>query len=818
MQHSLLSFFMLMFFGVFGVKAQPADGQWTTNYVLPGLNGGLTDYLEKDGIIYAVGDFTIGSEILPLTRATVAAYDGQVWTKLNSGIITDDHRIFALAFAGDTLYIQSSSGLASYFNNEWKYVITQNENNQVQSVRGIASGLHYDGQQLHIFGAVTLSNSTLKDHYVYDFKTFKNIGAGFNGKVNTVIGSSSNLYFGGNFTATADGVTTLRGIARWDGVSFSEPFYVQSSHEVVDLTRIVPNEENGLEVPVIYAATRGPATFNDQQGNTYFNTDIIAFKNGIIEPLLVNGNPIRLNLSDIQVEGIGDSLVIKNFSTVQVYHPQRGLSVDLFLERVLSTNFSKILVTNDKLYVASYNLVSLSKEIAGPLVSLDLQTNSWQSETARIKQTDGFYGQVNRLVEWKGDLYAFGNFVYSDLSKGIHGMARKTANGWEAIANHDIKLTEIYAIEPTESGLYIGGNFTNLTSENGTLSHFALFNGSTFETPFDGNPDRWVYDIKLVNDRLYIAGSFTKLGSVDAKALAYLRNGNITSMVTGETQVVINDIHVEPFDDDGFTVYRVFATGSFTNLNGVENADNIAYYNGTNWTGIGQGLTGSGLGITRFQDTVYVAAWYSSNFINPNGNENLIFAKWKGDRWERVIPTLNSNLFRFAATDTGMALYSITFNPFRAAAFYNGNELKSLVPADYPYAGGILDVIQKQDSVIYATSSSPFGHGMSVYKWGETVSIENDSELPNGFMLGDNYPNPFNPTTRIPFSVKVSAPVSLTVYNVLGQRVATLINNQMMSAGSYEFNFDASRLASGTYFYQLQQENNVVTKSMVLIK
>ena len=70
------------------------------------------------------------------------------------------------------------------------------------------------------------------------------------------------------------------------------------------------------------------------------------------------------------------------------------------------------------------------------------------------------------------------------------------------------------------------------------------------------------------------------------------------------------------------------------------------------------------------------------------------------------------------------------------------------------------------------------------------------------FTLGQNYPNPFNPSTTINFSLAVDSKVSLKIFDVLGQEVATLINGQM-AAGSQKVSFDASSLNSGVYFYRI---------------
>lgn len=97
------------------------------------------------------------------------------------------------------------------------------------------------------------------------------------------------------------------------------------------------------------------------------------------------------------------------------------------------------------------------------------------------------------------------------------------------------------------------------------------------------------------------------------------------------------------------------------------------------------------------------------------------------------------------------------------------------------------------------------------------VETDPQSDLPQTVELHQNYPNPFNPTTTIEFTLPHPQEITLTVYNLLGQRVAVLAEGSYIS-GQYQVMFDGSGLASGVYVYQLKAGNQVETKKMVLVK
>ena len=120
---------------------------------------------------------------------------------------------------------------------------------------------------------------------------------------------------------------------------------------------------------------------------------------------------------------------------------------------------------------------------------------------------------------------------------------------------------------------------------------------------------------------------------------------------------------------------------------------------------------------------------------------------------------------------------------------------------------------------ITVTATNPFTGSTSGFKRLDIVTSVNDEiSLPTEFSLEQNYPNPFNPSTKISWQSPVSGHQTLKVYDVLGNEVATLVN-EFLPAGSYEVEFSANgRSVSGVFFYKFQAGNFVETKKMILIK
>jgi hypothetical protein len=117
-------------------------------------------------------------------------------------------------------------------------------------------------------------------------------------------------------------------------------------------------------------------------------------------------------------------------------------------------------------------------------------------------------------------------------------------------------------------------------------------------------------------------------------------------------------------------------------------------------------------------------------------------------------------------------------------------------------------------------TASTDGLPVGDYRWfGTTVSVDdNNNQLPSKFALSEAYPNPFNPSTNVKFSIAKAGNISLKVYNIAGELVKVVADNVYKEAGEYHYTLNMSNFSSGVYFYTLTQGGQQITKKLVLMK
>jgi plastocyanin len=148
---------------------------------------------------------------------------------------------------------------------------------------------------------------------------------------------------------------------------------------------------------------------------------------------------------------------------------------------------------------------------------------------------------------------------------------------------------------------------------------------------------------------------------------------------------------------------------------------------------------------------------------------------------------------------------------------WNANGTTSNGGFETPFGGGNVLLAQTGTHYYVCVNHAFMGmKGQIVVTPSSDVQTSNNN-VPSSFNLEQNFPNPFNPSTKISFSLPQKSNVTLKIYNAIGQEIKTLVNGEA-DAGIHEIEFNGSNLASGIYFYRLSTPGFTDTKRLVLLK
>ncbi len=196
-----------------------------------------------------------------------------------------------------------------------------------------------------------------------------------------------------------------------------------------------------------------------------------------------------------------------------------------------------------------------------------------------------------------------------------------------------------------------------------------------------------------------------------------------------------------------------------------------------------------------------------ATWLDPSGSQNYV---------------LGSQLPDPSSSPAGIYNFNISVTPQA-----NGKQLVKfnfIKTGDYGLAGEVaVNGPNKFNSIAFALNAGNSITAMNItdvqIDTGTITGVDDlaNTEIPVTYALSQNYPNPFNPTTTIKFALPKAGNVSLVVYDILGRKVAELVNSNL-SAGYHTINFNASNFASGVYFYRLEAGNFVSVKKLMLLK
>ncbi len=297
------------------------------------------------------------------------------------------------------------------------------------------------------------------------------------------------------------------------------------------------------------------------------------------------------------------------------------------------------------------------------------------------------------------------------------------------------------------------------------------------------------------------------------------------SVQSGENDIVIftgviSDANLSFTSSTGFKDETFVSGGAYTNISGPSSTvssfstENYPQPVASNYADGSLLLSGGASVSGSLSDWISVIRSFTASGDNVDlSNYSTVKFKAKGTGVLTLIFDLsNTQNFNYFS-------YSVNLTPSETEYSVNFSDLKEITPSQNQFDPKL---VRNIGFVLYKTKNPNltnfnFEVRNIVFSANLVTGIEDNNITPKEFSLSQNYPNPFNPSTKIQFTVAKTERISLIVYNVLGQQVKVLVNNEL-NAGKHVVNFDASGLSSGIYFYKLIGSSVNLTKKMILMK
>jgi hypothetical protein len=385
------------------------------------------------------------------------------------------------------------------------------------------------------------------------------------------------------------------------------------------------------------------------------------------------------------------------------------------------------------------------------------------------------------------------------------GVARWDGSQWHDVGGSLGARARALAILATDHGVYVGGYFD---SAGGVpVSYIARWDGTKWEGLGSG-VDNLVTTIVEHDGKLYVGGAFEHAGGKPASRIAVWDGRSWSALGLGLGGPELSHVRCIEIDID-----QLYVTGSFTHAGGYP-VGFIATWDGSAWRSLGSGANDQ-TKVALLQDGVL---WVGGNFTSVGGKAIPYVAQW-------TKPGKNTVSFdRMLArrTDDGVSIdWSFTaWGPWvdaRVARREAGADGEVVVGVAAAADGELTDAGAAMDRAYEYTLVVRRENGTEARSQPARVAAVQPS-----LWLGQNLPNPFNPSTSIRFSLPVAARVSLRVYDVAGRPVRTLLDEDR-PAGEHGAAWDGkddrgAAVPAGVYFYRLAAGEELLSRKMILLK
>jgi trimeric autotransporter adhesin len=804
------------------------DNTWSS--LDTGFNGTVFALaLGPDGTLYAGGSFT---EINSVPVNGIAMFNGESWEQMGAGLMSSTSQQVNAIVVSDSNVVYAGGRIGTYDS-----VADVYENS------GIAAW--YGDSWLSLGGGLR--------------QTRPSDGSQGLAIVNTLdIDDEGEIWVGGRFLTA--GSTYVQNIAAWiPGTGWSRPGLFIPEDSNFEISREVVSIEASSGADLIITGSRiplEPIAFNSETSN-YLRW------NG--ELWIVPEHEIRSSTPGHLARG-GDGTVY-----VSTTEQKDGYFVyNILMNR--NGEWTKIAVgtgeapgsAGQKLNIDTY-VRALAMDRDGHLIAT--------GEFRTVAGSDSDFGRlsVEHAMQWDGSgWHTLGNSIGGrvfgtqtltnsvfvlDMATSPDGLI--TMGGWIGHAggvpvNGAVSLDpetgiwsyladsveafrprlETSAVHYDNNGtLIIGGDFKRRTNNAGDeiLYGVAAWNGSDWSTLGEGIIGQSAGSSIELNDlqtgpggHLYAAGVFQKSGETITRNIArwdgttWLPLGNGVSAAANAMTTDANG--------------HLIVGGSFPYADGSSTTGilvrNIARWDGESWHAMGNGLPSAvGSLVTGPDDAIYA------------GTLGGMVYRWDGSEWVvlggefTIVDGSGGRTVHALVFDGSGRLYAGGgFNTYdgqtvRRLARWDGETWAEISPGIENPNGSIQSLLVHNETLYmggqFRNAGGRFTTALASWNIGPSgpvnIADETGTGAPSGFLLADNYPNPFNPSTTIRFSIPVASAVTLEVFDLLGRRISLLADHEL-AAGSHQAVWDASGFATGVYLYRLTAGSKTVTGKLMLMK